>query len=122
MIAIDEGALKCDLAEIYHIYDYKSLPASLVATFSVGLRDDSRIKMKMSGAKVPLDTVILALLTDRIGNLIWSLSEEGRQGVNRPPQLLEIIYGIESEEDSDIVIFNSPQAFEEARRKLIERR
>ncbi len=120
MIAVDEGALKCDLAETYRIYDYKSLPASLVATFSVGLRDDSRIKMKMSGAKAPLNTLILALLADRIGNLIWGLSEDGRNGVNQPPQLIDIICGTEKEDKSDVVVFDSPEAYEQARKKLIE--
>lgn len=122
MIAIDEDALICDLAEIYRIYDYKSLPALLVATFSVGLRDDSRIKMKMSGAKAPLNTLILALLTDRIGNIIWSLSEDGRNGVNRPIQLLEIIYGEKTEKDSNIQVFNTPEDYEKARERLIGRR
>ena len=36
MIKTDEDALICDLAETYQIYDYKSLPAYMVATFSVG--------------------------------------------------------------------------------------
>ncbi len=122
MIAIDEDALRCDLAEIYRIYDYKSLPALLVATFSVGLRDDSRIKMKMSGAKAPLNTIILALLTDRLGNMIWSLSEDGRNGVNRPVQLLEIINGAKIENNSDIKVFDTPEEYEKARKKLIGRR
>ena len=122
MIAVDEGALKCDLAETYRIYDYKSLPASLVATFSVGLRDDSRIKMKMSGAKAPLNTIILALLTDRIGNLLWGLSEDGRNGVNKPPQLIDVICRTEKEDESDVAVFDSPEAYEQARKKLIEGR
>ena len=122
MIAIDEDALRCDLAEIYHIYDYKSLPALLVATFSVGLRDDSRIKMKMCGAKAPLNTLILALLTDRIGNMIWSLTEDGRNGVNQPTQLLEIICGDKVEKDSNIQVFNTPEDYEKAREKIIGRR
>ena len=48
MIKTDEDALICDLAETYQIYDYKSLPAYMVATFSVGLRENSRIKMKLN--------------------------------------------------------------------------
>jgi len=122
MIATDEGALICDLAETYRIYDYKSLPVHLVATFSVGLRENSRIKMKMSGAKVPLETIILAMMADRLGNVIWSLSEDGRKGINRPPQLVEVLTGIERKNDSDILSFTTPKAYEEARRKLLEGR
>lgn len=122
MIATDEGALICDLAETYRIYDYKSLPVHLVATFSVGLRENSRIKMKMSGTKVPLDTIILAILADRLGNMIWGLSEDGRKGTNRPPQLLEVLTGIEHTDDSDISSFATPKAYEEARKKILEGR
>ena len=49
MLNLDKDALLCDLAETYHIYDYKSLPCKMVATFSCGLRADSRIKMKIAG-------------------------------------------------------------------------
>jgi len=40
MLELDEDALVCDLAETYGIYNYRSLPATLVATFSVGLREN----------------------------------------------------------------------------------
>ena len=49
MVKTDKDAWMCDLAETYHIYDYESLPLSKVAIFSVGLRANSRIKMKMQG-------------------------------------------------------------------------
>lgn len=123
MIAFDKNALICDLAETYNIYDYKSLPVNMVATFSVGLREESRIKMKMSGAKVTTNTLILAIIADRLGNIIWSLSEDGRKGVNRPVQLLETITGkAMTKEESDIVLFDSPEDYESARKKLAERR
>lgn len=51
MIAKDEDALICDLAETYRIFDYRSLPLKTVATFSVGLRENSRIKMSLGGGR-----------------------------------------------------------------------
>ena len=36
MIAVDENALICDLAETYGIYNYRQLPPTLVAVFSLG--------------------------------------------------------------------------------------
>src|SRR5699024_11907585 len=59
MIQLDEDALICDLAETYQIYDYRQLPPTRVAVFSIGLRDDSRIKMKASGQLVPMETLLL---------------------------------------------------------------
>lgn len=75
MIEFDEQALICDLAETYHILDYRSLPLMMVATLSAGLRENSRIKVKASEYKVPLDSVLLALIADRIGSLISCKNE-----------------------------------------------
>ena len=73
MISVDEGALICDLAETYGVYDYRSLPVQTVATLSVGLRDNSRIKMKVRGEKASRDTVLLALIRDHLADLIYGL-------------------------------------------------
>lgn len=123
MIATDEDALICDLAETYHVYDYKSLPATLVATLSVGLRDDSRIKMKMSGAKAPHDIILLSVVVDEIRALKWMLSDDGHKGINKPPSLLAMIYGEEiTESKSDVMTFSSPEEYEEAKQKILGKR
>lgn len=119
MIAVDEDALICDLAETYQIYNYKSLSAFLVATLSVGLREKSRIKMKLSDAKVSYEEFVLSVIADRLGNLLWSLSEDGRRGKNRPVQLLETIYGHKKEKDSNVVTFDTSEDYETARQKIL---
>lgn len=119
MIAKDQNALMCDLAETYHIYDYKSLPLTRVAIFAVGLRNDSRIKMKISGTKYPTDTLLLAAIVDRISLLAWMNSKDGANGVNRPKSVLNELLG--KEEEKDIEAFNSPADFERRRRELLEK-
>lgn len=119
MIAIDEQALICDLAETYHIYDYKSLPVSKVATFSVGLRDDSRIKMKMNGMKYPINTILTAALVDRMSVILWAKTEDGRRNINYPKSVLAQLLGEDSSKET--VGFSTPEEFEEARKKIIER-
>ena len=44
MAARDEDALVCDMAETYHIFDYRALPLFLAARLACGLREDSRSK------------------------------------------------------------------------------
>ena len=78
MIKLDEDALICDLAETYHIYDYRSLPVKLVATLSAGLRDNSRIKLKAAGSPVDLDTVILASIADNLSLLRFGFSKDNK--------------------------------------------
>ena len=78
MMALDEDALICDLAETYHIYDYRSLPLKTVATLSAGLRDNSRIKLKAAEASVGLDTVILAAIADNLALLRAGMSSKNK--------------------------------------------
>ena len=66
----------CDLAETYGILNYQELSPSLVATLVVGLRDNSRVKMKLSKSNLTIDQAMLALILDGINLLIWSRSKK----------------------------------------------
>lgn len=118
MIRVDEDALICDLAEVYQIYDYRQLPSSRVAVFSCGLRDDSRIKMKMSGQLVPLDTLLLAGISDKLSILLWSKTKDAQKGFNQPTSILATLTETHKAERTEI-IFNSGEDFEKTRQQLI---
>lgn len=115
MLKVDENALICDLAETYHIYDYRQLPPSKVAIFAIGLRDDSRIKMKLSNSKVPPDIMLLAGIIDRLNILIWQNTEDGRKGRNKPKPILDVLY----KQENDVSAFASGKEFEAERQRLI---
>ena len=115
MIKIDENALICDLAETYHIYNYRRLPPSQVAIFAIGLRDDSRIKIKLSGAKVPPDILLLAGIIDRLNLLLWTKTKDAEKGLNKPKPILSDLY----HKESDVSAFASGKAFEKERQRLI---
>lgn len=119
MIATDEDALICDLAETYNIFDYKSLPLHQVAIFCVGLRENSRIKQKISGNKHSIETLLLASTVDYLALIFWSKTKDGQQGINRPKsvvtQLLEVM------EETDTMVFDTAEEFERKRRELIEK-
>lgn len=100
MLATDRDALVCDLAETYGIYDWKALPVSALATLSAGLREDSRIKMRMSGAAVSRMEMLLAMAVDRLSLLFWAKTEDGRNGTNRPKSVLSMLLGEDSEKGS----------------------
>lgn len=112
MISTDEQALICDLAETYHVLDYKSLPLKTVATLSVGLRDNSRIKMKMTGMNHSLETLLLAAVSDRMANLVWMNSQDGAKGINRPKFILSELLG--EEKDGNVQGYDSPEEFDKA--------
>lgn len=118
MIKLDEEALICDLAETYHIYDYKQLPLSTVAVFACGLREDSRIRLKMSGQKLSTQHVLLAAIADAVNLIWWSKTRDAEKGKNRPISILGASTQNEKKAD-DIEVYASGKDFEEAREKLI---
>lgn len=118
MIKIDENALICDLAETYHIYNYRQLPADLVAVFSVGLHENARIKMAMSGQRVPLETLLLASIADRVGILAWQNTEDGHKGRNAPKEFVSIL--TEEPKEREESVFKSGEDFENARAQILK--
>lgn len=114
MIRIDEDALICDLAETYHIYDYRSLPVQLVATLSAGLRDDSRIKMRAGNVPARQELILLATIADRIAAFHYGFSEDASKGRNKPTSIVELIYGEDSRNNSSVVGFSTSEEFEAA--------
>jgi len=119
MISADRGALICDLAETYGIYDYRSLPVRTVATLSVGLREDSRIKMKLNGGRVDYDNkVLIGLVYDRLTDILAYL---GAFKKNKPASIAYKLMNIEEGTAKDgIVAYSSAEAFERARKKIVE--
>ena len=99
MMAEDHDAFVCDLAETYGIFNYRALPADLLATLAVGLREDSRIKMRLSGGKVTRNEMLLAAAVDRLSLLVWFLSKEGTE---RPKSILDALLGVEREKESTV--------------------
>lgn len=118
MIRFDEEALVCDLAETYHIYDYKQLPATMVAVFSCGLSDNSRIKMKLANEKVDIDTILLASISDSLRLLLWIKTDDGVKGINRPSSVLSTLTGQQVQEKNELV-FSSGEDFEKERSRLL---
>ena len=117
MISTDEDALMCDFAETYHIYDFRQLPLNKAAVFASGLRDDSRIKMKMSNSTIDLKDVLLAALVDRCSFLAWSKCKEGTP---KPASILAKLLGIKEEKDHEV--FDTAYEYEKRKREITEGR
>lgn len=118
MISKDRGALICDLAETYQIYDMKRFPCSYIAILASGLGEDSRIKRKLSGAKIPLNTMLLAAILDRVNDLCWMQTKDGQKGRKRPKSVLLMFTGEES--TGKTMSFSSGADFMEFRKKAME--
>ena len=117
MINTDEDALRCDLAETYQIYNMKGLPLLDVATFSCGLRDDSRAKLAISDSKYPFETLLMAMMVDRLNFLAWTKTESASNNENRPKSIFNILMGLD---ESDMETFSSGKEFEQMKARLLE--
>lgn len=119
MLRQDEEALICDFAETYHIFDYKKLPLSTVASLAAGLRDDSRIKMQLSGIKASPEMLMLAGIVDRLSLLVWAQTKDATQGRNRPKLLAQSLMPQAQKQQGQS--FVSGKDFEEARAEMLKR-
>lgn len=118
MISLDEDAMVCDLAETYHILNYRALPPKLVGVLVCGLRDNSRIKMKISNMSVDADRLLQALIADKLQILIWQRTEDGAKGRNFPKSIYEKLLNPQKEESNNMA-FSSGADFDEYRKALI---
>jgi len=93
MIGLDEDALICDLAETYHVFDWRALPVKTAAALAMGLRPTSRIAQKLSGAPADPETLLLAMAVDALRVLAWQNTKDGAHGRRPPKSVLQAILG-----------------------------
>lgn len=114
MIAKQEHNLICDFAETYHVFDYKALPVRTAATLAAGLPANSRVKMALAGQKVDNETLLQAIIADRLGLLVWAQTEDGRRNRNRPKSIYDALT-----REREEIIFRTPEEFMAARARYI---
>ncbi len=118
MIREDETALICDLAETYGIMDWKALPLRTAAALSAGLREDSRIKMRIAGVKADQHTLLLAAAVDRLSLLVWAKTKDAESGRNKPESIFERLTS-RPEEKKEVTVFSSAEEFNRAWQQAI---
>lgn len=107
----------CDLAETYGIFEYRNVPVRLLKVLVWGLRGNSRTKLKLAESDVPTDTILLAAIADSLSFIAWSKTKDGMKNKNRPKAITPYLIGKPAEETAEV--FESGDAFERARAKLI---
>ncbi len=120
MIRLDESALICDFAETYHILDYKALPLKTAAVLASGLRENSRIKMKIAETEIAPETALMAAAVDRLSLLVWAKTKDAETGSNRPESILAKLTKQETKTESDLQAFDTAEEFEAARQRILQ--
>lgn len=68
-----------------------SHPVELIATLAYGLRDDSRIKMEISGMKIKPEILIMAKIADNTALNVYAKTEDAKHRRNYPKSLVEAL-------------------------------
>ena len=117
MLKVDRTAVICDLAETYHIFNYRQLPATTVATLACGLKADSRIKTKMAGVNIlPPNSLLYALIVDELRIIRYWLMGDKK---NKPQFVTELMEN--GLPEKELEGFDTVKEFEAKRREIIER-
>lgn len=116
MVSVDRDALLCDVAETYNIYDFRAVPVATLATLCVGLRDDSRIKMRMNGMNYISHGLLLASIADALNLIRYGLA-----GKTEKPSLYTDIMVAKKYRQDEYARFSDGEAFERAKQKIIKR-
>ena len=117
MMRISKDDVICDMAETYHILDIRSVRLTTLSTLAVGLRESSRIKMRISGAKAEVNTLLLASIADRLGIMLWRETKDGRKGINQPKLLVN---EMTKTRKNDIVGYSTGADFLAERKRLMD--
>ncbi len=117
MAAQCEDELICDMAETYHVLNWRELPLKTAAILASGLHPDSRTCRKLSGQKVILDTAIRAAMLDELRMLVWMNTKDGSKGKNRPESIF--LKMLAPPEKPKMTVFSSPEAFEQRRNQIL---
>lgn len=119
MVAVGEEELICDFAETYHVLDWRALPLKTAAVLASGLDADSRIRRKISGEKLTMDTALLAAALDRLKVLVWQNTEDGLHGRNYPKSTYDALRG-RLPSPKRVTAFRTAEDFEAARARIAE--
>lgn len=106
----------CDLAETYGIFNYEELSPRLVSTLVIGLRDNSRVKRKLSNSRLTFEESMLVIVFDALQAINYKLGH--RKGQEKPKSLYKKIN--EEKKKDDLMTFNSPEMFENWRKEHLD--
>ena len=56
-----------------------------------GLPEDSRIMREASGRSVSFETLLLSVIADRLGLLVWMQTKDAKNGTNKPESIYEAL-------------------------------
>lgn len=85
----------------------------MVAIFACGLKEDARVWNKLSGGR-NIDRELLVCIYDNLNWLVWSRTEDGAEGRNKPEPLYNKLYRKETQDKNEVQKFATAEDFKNA--------
>lgn len=82
----------------------------------MGLPESSRLRRRASGLPCGIDTLLLAILADRAGQIVWSKLRKR----SRPPSIAEQLLRDGKGKQSAVRSFSSGEEFERTRAEIVK--
>lgn len=111
-----EDELICDMAETYHVFNWRELPLRTAAILDSGLHQDSRCFRKLNGQKLRSTEYVQFAILDELRLIRWLNTADAAKGKNRPEPVLQSIL---EPRRPKTVGFRTPEEFEAIRQKII---
>lgn len=73
--------------------------------------------MKLSNQSVPLETMLLASIVDRVSFILWSKTKDGEKNKNKPKSLVDVLNKPMKEKEEQV--FVTGEEFEKMRAKIL---
>lgn len=111
----------CDLAETYHILNYKELSPSIVATLVLGLHDNSRVKKHISNTKLSVEQMMMAMIVDAVNFIAWTKTREAQKGSRyKKKSILKTLQGEYDIKKDELEVFSSVEEYERYMKQFIK--
>ena len=109
--------LTCDMAETYHVLDWRALGLPLAATLAAGLRENSRTRMALAGGESAHRDAAAGPGADALQLLLWTKTKDAQHGRNRPAPLVPTLLG--RVQECETAGFADGAAYEAARARIL---
>lgn len=118
-----EDEVICDLAQFYHVLNYKELSPDVVAALLVGLPKESRIVRKFFPGTYSLQEELLMRILDALNVLTWMNTKSGSKGINKPPSIYKLYHPKQKKKNKDAPKqFAEPEDFDKQWNKLTRKK
>lgn len=102
------------------MFDYRGLSPRRVAVLLLGLRDNSRVKMKLSGTKITIEQMLMAIIADNLQFLSWTKTKDAKHGRYKQKSILKTLQGEYDRPKDDLMTFKTIEEYEEYMKQFIK--